>query len=57
MRDDPAFIHLKSTLLQRLISVEVDNAEAEAKIHLVEPSQKADAAEQGKAEADTCAIA
>lgn len=33
---EPAFVHLKCTLLQRLVSLEVDTAETESSIHLVE---------------------
>jgi hypothetical protein len=41
--DDPAFIHLKANILQRLLSLEVDTAEIQASIHLVE-SPEAEAA-------------
>ena len=33
---DPAFIQLKCTLLQRLLNLEIDTAEVRSSIHLVE---------------------
>jgi hypothetical protein len=33
---DPAFIHIKCTLLQRLLSLHVDTAEIKSSLHLVE---------------------
>ena len=33
---DPAFIQLKCTLLQRLLDLEIDTAEVRSSIHLVE---------------------
>ena len=37
--NDPAFIHLKCTFLQRLMSLELDDAEARNSIHLVEAAE------------------
>lgn len=49
--DDPAFIHLKANVLQRLLSLEVNTAEIQASIHLVE-SPEAEAAPTADAEED-----
>ena len=43
--EDPAFIHLKANVLQRLLSLEVDTAEIQASIHLVESPEAATTAE------------
>jgi hypothetical protein len=51
-RQEPAFIHLKCTLVQRLLSLELDTAELRARIHLVESadSEAAEQAEEDKSE-------
>ena len=45
---DPSFVHLKCSLLQRLMSLELDTAEIQSSIHLVdsEDSQPAEPAKQ-----------
>lgn len=47
---DPAFTHLKCTLLQRLLSLELETAETQASIHIVEPadSEPADSADTAR---------
>jgi hypothetical protein len=53
---DPAFIHPKTNLLQRILSLETNTARAQAVIHLVEVPYKAPA-ELSEEDADTAVVA
>lgn len=44
---DPGFIRLKCNLLQRIMNLELDCAETQSSIHLVEPSESEAAEDSG----------